>query len=663
MLDNDVVRRMRLLIKELRNYNHLYYVLGESAVADEEYDQLRIALVTLENEHPNEIQPDSPILSIGGISSRFGETKKHSVPMLSLGNAMTTGELEEFVDSVLVKSNELEHSPSFIMEYKFDGLAVSLIYEFGKLTLALTRGDGTTGEVVTDRVLQISNVPTVIDSLNNVPVFEVRGEVIMPKAGFDKYNKFALENGERVFANPRNAAAGSLRQRSLDKPRPLAFYAYSINQGISVNVTTQSAALDYLENIGFSIGPYIVVTTHNQASEYTGTINLVRDTLPYEIDGIVIKLNSFADQAKLGTRARDPRWAIAFKFPAKIAITTLDGVTWQVGRMGQITPVGHVTPIHVSGVVISNVTLHNPMEIERLDLRLNDKVTIQRAGDVIPKITKVWTKLREDNVVPIIVPTTCPTCHSQLHREEGEIMLFCDAGFRCESQFIGCLAHFASREGMAIDGLAEATVVKLAKHGLLSTPADLYTLRDKFDQMRNDAGIGVKTIANLLVSIDKSKHVTLQRFIHALSIPNVGHGTSTRLERHYPDIHALLATTKDELLRIDDIGDLTASKIYQYITNFDNILVINALLHNGVEITNGSLNADGSSTASNEKWVITGSFDKPRHDIIAILNSRGITVTNSVNAKTDCLLVGGEDTGSSKYKKAVKLGIPIVTQF
>lgn len=663
MKNNEVLSRVITLTKELRKHNHLYYVMAEPSISDDEYDQLRKQLVCLEDKYPELIQPDSPIASVGGVSESFGDIHTHAVPMLSLSNAMNKEELEEFLNDIIAKAGSLSNPVEYVLEYKFDGLAASLTYEYGKLTLAVTRGDGTSGEIVTDQVRMISNVPTDLPELHNVPVFEIRGEVIMPLAGFKRYNEHALSNGQRVFSNPRNAAAGSLRQRSLGNARPLAFYAYSINQGIPEHIKTQSEVLTFADSIGFDIGHYEVMSDVTAAVTYTDIVSAdLREYLPYEIDGIVVKLNSLADQVKLGSRARDPRWAIAFKFPAKMALTVLEDVTWQVGRMGQITPVGHVTPIQVGGVVISKVTLHNPTEIKRLDLRINDQVTITRAGDVIPKITKVWTDLRKADNTHINIPSKCPSCHSSLNMIEGEAMLFCSSGLICPKQLTGSLAHFASRECMNIDGLAEGTVTKLLSSNMISTFDTIYELKDKVAALKQLEGFGDKAISSLLSSIEKSKHTTLQRFIYALSMGNVGVGTSTRLERHYPTLQSFLSTTVDELTSIDDIGQITADKIYTFISNVNNLIIIEKLLSHGIVIVNSTYNSNEENTPK-ENWVITGSFSIPRHEIVDKLKKRGIAVTKSVNSKTDCLLVGGDDTTSSKYKKAKQLGIPIVTRF
>lgn len=655
---NQIVTNMRNLIQLLRQHNHLYYVMGESAIHDDEYDQLRHELMTLEKEHPDLIQPDSPIMTVGGKPESTFETKEHAVPMLSLGNVFNVDELSEFVKRTELSEDELSVADAFVLEHKFDGLALSITYRSGVLTQALTRGDGKYGEDVTNKVINISNVPLFIQEASLTDVLEIRGEVIMTKAGFTKYNEVAIANGEKPFANARNAAVGSLRQKSNDKPRPLAFYAYSINQGYPPGVTHQAEAFDWLADAGFSIGEYELAGSIENIQEHYNKLIEKRDNLPYDIDGMVIKINSLATQLELGNKTREPRWAVAYKFPAKNIVTTLTDVSWQVGRVGQLTPVGHVETVNVGGVNISNVTLHNVAEIERLNVMIGDTVTLERAGDVIPKITRVWPELRPEHAQLITLPKQCPSCNNIITPIEGDTMVFCMAGLECPKQRLGSLEHFVSRECMDIDGLAQGTLQKFLDANLISTIADIYRLKDRKEELVSLEGFGEKSFDKMVESIEKKKHTTLQRFIYALGIRNVGEGTSTRLEKHYRDLDAFLNTTKAELESIVDIGPITAEQVYQFIIRESNRSVIQELLTAGVTIASVSVKDE----SDNQTWCVTGSFAMPRGEVKQRLKESGITLSSSLSKKTKALLVG-EKPSQGKIDKANELNIPLVYQF
>lgn len=652
-MKTEIVNQMRQLIMVLRQHNHLYYVMGVSDIHDDEYDKLRADLIKLEKEYPDLVQPDSPIMSVGGKPEATYETKEHAVPMLSLGNVFNTDELISFVESM--------PSPTrFIMEHKFDGLAVSITYVNGQLTQALTRGDGKSGEDVTNKVMQISNVPTFVKALVDVPVFEVRGEVLMTKVGFAKYNDEAIKNNEKPFSNARNAAAGSLRQKSNDKPRPLAFYAYSINQGRPLHVTTQGEAFNWLDDNGFTIGHMAFTKTARGIQQYYESLIADRDELPYDIDGLVIKVDSLLDQEKMGNRTREPKWAVAYKFPARHMVTKLTAVTWQVGRMGQLTPVGHVDTVNVGGVNITNVTLHNQLEIKRLDLKIGDTVTLQRAGDVIPKITKTWVDLRPENAQDILLPECCPSCGSKIEPIEGDTMVFCMAGLECPSQRLGSLTHFVSRECMDIDGLAQGTLAKLIDSGLVSDVTDIYRLKDNKDAWMMIEGFGQKSFDKTIKSIEDSKKTTLQKFIYSLGIRNVGEGTSLRLSRHFGNLNDFLNTTQEVLESIVDIGPITAAQIHQFIIRESNIKIIVELLSEGIEIVSEA--SDPAIEATEQSWCITGSFNESRSEIKKQLKAQGITVTSGVSKSTSALLVGDKPS-PSKVEKAKKLNINIIYQF
>ena len=655
---NGVVIKMRNLIEVLRKHNHLYYVMGVSEIHDDEYDKLRLALIELEDTHPEYIQADSPILTVGGKPESTYETRKHTVPMLSLGNVFDVEELTTFINEMPIYSEPPTGMSRFILEHKFDGLAVSIVYNEGQLTQALTRGDGKSGEDVTNKVMQISNIPTYIDALKTTPVFEVRGEVLMTKAGFNKYNEEAIKNNEKTLSNARNAAAGSLRQKSNDKPRPLAFYAYSINQGRPKHITTQGEAFNWLSDNGFSIGHVAFTSTVSGIQQYYESVIEERDGLPYDIDGLVIKVDSLIDQLQMGSKTREPRWAIAYKFPAQHMITRLSAVTWQVGRMGQLTPVGHVDMVNVGGVNITNVTLHNYAEIQRLDIMIGDTVTLHRAGDVIPKITRTWPDLRPIDAQPILIPSRCPSCDSPIEPIEGDTMVFCMAGLECPSQRLGSISHFTSRECIDIDGLAQGTLAKLIDSGLVKDITDLYKLKDNKEAWMLIEGFGEKSFNKTIDSIEASKKTTLQRFIYGLAIRNVGEGTSIRLSKHFGNLDAFLNTTQEVFESIVDIGPITAAQIHQFIIRESNLKIIEELLEAGIDIKMDE--PVSSNTGTEETVCITGTFDEPRTDLKKRLKAKGITVTSGISKKTGALLVGDKPS-SSKVNKAKELNIPIIT--
>ena len=405
--DSDVISKMRTLIAALKTHNNAYYVLDNPMIEDSEYDQLRLSLIELEEEYPDLVQPDSPINQVGDVPLSAFTQVTHDIAMLSLGNVFDYDDLSDFMRRVNDRLSVAQQNPEYEMEMKLDGLAVSLKYEYGQYVQAVTRGDGQTGEDITQNVKTIRNLPLWLADAKDIELLEVRGEVLMPKAGFERLNRLAEENGEKTFANPRNAAAGSLRQLdpAVAASRPLAFYGYSVNQGLPERIDTQSGALAWLGDIGFTVSAVRVVANPREAQAYYESVIEKRKKLPFEIDGTVIKVNSLALQQQLGFLSREPRWATAYKFPAETVMTRLHTIEWQVGRTGQITPVGKLEPVKVGGVTVSNVTLHNFGEIQRLDVRAGDMVSVHRAGDVIPKVTRVWEEQRPDDSQPVELPS------------------------------------------------------------------------------------------------------------------------------------------------------------------------------------------------------------------------------------------------------------------
>ena len=661
--DAAIVTQMRTLIDNLKTHNYAYYVLDNPILEDSEYDQLRRSLLELEEQYPDLVQPDSPINQVGDMPLSAFTQVTHDIPMLSLGNVFDYDELHTFMRRVNDRLNDAQKNPEYEMELKLDGLAVSLKYAYGQFTQAVTRGDGQTGEDITQNAKTIRNLPLWLTAASDIPLLEVRGEVLMPKAGFERLNRLAEEKGDKTFANPRNAAAGSLRQLdpAIAASRPLAFYCYSVNQGLPETIDTQSAALAWLGDIGFSVSAVRVVKNPREAQAYYESMIETRSKLPFEIDGMVIKVNNLALQQQLGFLSREPRWATAYKFPAETVMTRLNDIEWQVGRTGQITPVGKLEPVKVGGVTVSNVTLHNFGEILRLDVRAGDMVSVHRAGDVIPKVTRVWTDQRPADSEPVKLPSTCPVCDSPVVLPEGEALARCTGGLFCPAQQQEALIHFVSRRAMDIDGLGASWLISFFEHGLVKTVADIYQLHKHQDELITLEKLGEKSVQNILSAIEASKQTTLARFIYALGIRGVGETTAQNLAQQFGDLDSLMAADIEKLLQTPDVGAITAELAYKFFRAPHNIEVITALREAGVhwdkveQVVSEGLPLDGQT------WVITGALDSmARDEAKAKLQALGAKVSGSISAKTTALLAG--DKAGSKLTKAEKLGVKVVDE-
>ncbi len=657
----EIVSKMRTLIEAIKTHNYAYYVLDNPILEDSEYDQLRRSLLEIEEEYPDLVQPDSPINQVGDMPLSAFTQVTHDIPMLSLGNVFEYDDLRDFMRRVNDRLSDSQQNPEYEMELKLDGLAVSLKYEHGKFVQAVTRGDGQTGEDITQNAKTIRNLPLWIADAADIELLEVRGEVLMPKAGFERLNRLAEENEGKTFANPRNAAAGSLRQLdpAIAASRPLAFYGYSVNQGLPDTIDTQSGALAWLTELGFTVSAVEVVANPRAAQTYYESVIEGRSDLPFEIDGMVIKVNSLALQQQLGYLSREPRWATAYKFPAETVMTRLNDIEWQVGRTGQITPVGKLEPVKVGGVTVSNVTLHNFGEIQRLDVRAGDTVSVHRAGDVIPKVTRVWHDQRPADSTPVTLPSTCPVCDSPVVLPEDEALARCTGGLFCPAQQQEALIHFVSRRAMDIDGLGASWLISFFEHGLVKTVADIYQLHNHANEMVNFEKLGEKSVQNIINAIEASKHTTLARFIYALGIRGVGEGTAQNFAQQFGDLDSLMAASIETLIKTPDVGEITAELTYKFFRAPHNIEVINSLLEAGVywdkveQVASEGLPLDGQT------WVITGALDSmARDEAKAKLQALGAKVSGSISAKTTALLAG--DKAGSKLTKAEKLGVKIV---
>lgn len=658
----SVLSQMRLLIDALKKHNHAYYVLDNPTICDGEYDSLKQRLAALEGEYVHLKQPDSPTDKVGDKPLPAFTQVMHDIAMLSLGNVFSFEELSAFVKRINDRLDTKNQNPEFEMELKLDGLAVSLKYVNGIFYQAITRGDGRVGEDITHNVRTIRNLPLVLPSCKDIALLEVRGEVLMPKAGFEKLNRDSAQRGDRVFANPRNAAAGSLRQlnAAIAAARPLAFFGYSVNQGLPDHITTQSGSLEYLTMLGFETAPFATSATPKGVQDFYDGIAKTRADLPFEIDGVVVKVNSLALQNDLGFLSREPRWATAYKFTAESAVTRLVAVEWQVGRTGQLTPVGKLEPINVGGVTVSNVTLHNFGEIERLGLMVGDMVSVHRAGDVIPKLSGVLTELRDDTASPIDLPKTCPVCNSKVVLPEGEALARCTGGLYCSAQSKEALVHFVSRRAMDIDGLGEQWLIKFFEMKLVCTVADIYILKDHQDHLMTLEGLGEKSVNNMLYAIEKSKNTTLPRFIFALGIRGVGETTALNLAQHFDDFEVMRKATIEQLLNVPDVGEITAQNIIEFFQSEHNAKVIDQLLSAGISWQSAGAQSV-NAPLNGQTWVVTGTLSvMGRDEAKAHLQALGAKVSGSVSAKTSALLAG--EKAGSKLDKAEQLGIKIVQE-
>nr|ANO58122.1 NAD-dependent DNA ligase [uncultured delta proteobacterium] len=659
--DSDVISKMRTLIAALKTHNNAYYVLDNPMIEDSEYDQLRLSLIELEEEYPDLVQPDSPINQVGDVPLSAFTQVTHDIAMLSLGNVFDYDDLSDFMRRVNDRLSVAQQNPEYEMEMKLDGLAVSLKYEYGQYVQAVTRGDGQTGEDITQNVKTIRNLPLWLADAKDIELLEVRGEVLMPKAGFERLNRLAEENGEKTFANPRNAAAGSLRQLdpAVAASRPLAFYGYSVNQGLPERIDTQSGALAWLGDIGFTVSAVRVVANPREAQAYYESVIEKRKKLPFEIDGTVIKVNSLALQQQLGFLSREPRWATAYKFPAETVMTRLHTIEWQVGRTGQITPVGKLEPVKVGGVTVSNVTLHNFGEIQRLDVRAGDMVSVHRAGDVIPKVTRVWEEQRPDDSQPVELPSTCPVCDSPVVLPEGEALARCTGGLICPAQQTEALIHFVSRRAMDIDGLGERWLISFFEHGLVKTVADIYQLHKHQDEMITFEKLGEKSVQNIIEAVEASKKTTLARFIYALGIRGVGEGTAQNFAQQFGDLDSLMSADMDALIATPDVGTITAELTYEFFRAPHNVEVIEKLRAAGVHWDTVEQVASDRLPLDGQTWVITGALaSMARDEAKAKLQALGAKVVGSVSAKTTALLAG--EKAGSKLTKAEKMGVKVV---
>ncbi|WP_188008214.1 NAD-dependent DNA ligase LigA [Photobacterium damselae] len=659
-MSNELHQELLSLREQLDYHGYRYYVEDNPEVPDAEYDRLMQRLLTIESEHPEWVTIDSPSQRVGGIPLDGFTQVKHELPMLSLDNAFNDDELRAFQKRIQDRLNDAS-AIQYCCEPKLDGLAVSLLYENGVLVQAATRGDGTTGENITNNVRTIRSIPLKLQGNDWPTRIEVRGEVFMPKKGFEQLNQRALKKGEKTFANPRNAAAGSLRQldSKVTATRPLSFYAYAV--GIVEGRELEGSQYDrlcQLKSWGFPMSPEIRrVDSIEEVIRYHQMIGEKRESLEYDIDGVVIKVDKVDTQLQLGFVARAPRWAIAYKFPAQEEMTLLNNVEFQVGRTGAITPVAKLEPVFVGGVTVSNATLHNADEIARLGVMVGDTVIIRRAGDVIPQIVSVVESRRPADASPVIFPTECPVCQSKVERIEGEAVARCTGGLFCQAQRKEALKHFVSRKALDVDGCGEKVIEQLVDREMVTTPADLFRLSagvvTALDRM------GPKSAQKLVDALDNAKETTLPRFIYSLGIREVGEATAANLAHYFETLEALMTASKEQLIEVPDVGEIVAAHIFNFFREEHNLAVVNDLRDVGIHWPDIEKVADDVELPFEGKTVVlTGSLSQlSRTEAKEALQKLGAKVTGSVSKKTD-LVVAGEAAGS-KLTKAQELGIEV----
>jgi DNA ligase (NAD+) len=658
-------KKLESLRSQIHHHNYLYHVLDEPEIPDAEYDRLMRELQSLEREYPELVTDDSPTQRIGAEPVTAFGTIRHKIPMLSLDNAFTEEALQNFHRRLTERLElEIDAPISYSAEPKLDGAAVSLLYERGKFVQGATRGDGTTGEDITHNLRTIDAVPLRLRGDEVPGVFEVRGEVFMPRAGFLQFNEQALERGEKTFVNPRNAAAGSLRQLDprLTAERPLDIYVYSVGQFENGTLPNRhSEVLNQLQHWGFKVCPEReVVEGIAGCLAYYGKIGERRDALAYDIDGVVYKVDRLDYQRELGFVSRAPRWAIAHKFPAQEELTLVRDVEFQVGRTGALTPVARLEPVFVGGVTVSNATLHNMGELHRKDVRVGDMVIVRRAGDVIPEVVKVVESRRPKKARPVRAPDRCPVCGSAVVRVGDEAVIRCTGGLVCPAQRIEALKHFVSRRALDIDGMGTKLIEQLVALDRLHTPADIYRLA-KEELIALDR-MGEKSAEKLLAAINKSKKTTLERFLYGLGIREVGEATAVALATHYGKLDSVLEAREENLQQVPDVGPVVASRIRAFFEEEHNRQIIDELIGLGLqweETEPASLPTEGPCVG--KTFVLTGTLSRMTRDQAKErIQALGGKVTGSVSKKTD-YLVYGENAGS-KLSKAQTLGIRVLDE-
>ena len=653
--------RIDALVAELNEHNYRYYVLAQPSISDFEFDKKLEELTELEKAHPEFVHPDSPTQKVGGQITKEFKAVAHKWPMLSLGNTYNEQDLRDFDERI---RKAIGNNFEYVCELKFDGLSISLTYEQGKLVRAVTRGDGTKGDDVTTNAKTIRTIPHQLNGSGYPESFEIRGEVFMHRQAFDRLNEERIENGEATYANPRNFAAGTLKLQDSGEvaKRPLDCFLYFLYTDRRL-YSSHWDSLQAVKTWGFHTCEHnTLCTTIDQVLAFIAHWDSKRFDLGYDIDGIVLKVNQYAQQEELGFTAKSPRWAIAYKYKAQEVETVLEHVSYQVGRTGAVTPVANLKPVLLAGTTVKRATLHNANEIERLDLHLGDTVLVEKGGEIIPKIISVNTSKRQAFAQPVIYPSICPECNTPLVREEGEVAFYCPNDEGCGPQIVGRIQHFIGRKAMNIDGLGDETIDHFYKQGFLQQISDLYTLNQKRDQLKTLERFGEKSIENMLAGIEASKQMPFEKVLFGLGIRFVGETVAKKLVAHFRTIEALMHASLEELVAVDEIGERIAESVQRYFANSDHIHQLNLLQSYGLqfesifkEVVLAGTQLEGKS------FIISGVFEnRSREELKDLIESYGGKILSSISAKLS-YVVAGANMGPAKLEKAQKLGIPIIS--
>ncbi|MET0065644.1 MAG: NAD-dependent DNA ligase LigA [Candidatus Thiodiazotropha sp.] len=659
----SVVEEIDRLRREIDYHNRQYYVFDDPQITDSAYDRLMRDLQDLETRHPELITPDSPTQRVGDKPLEGFDEVAHPIPMLSLDNAFDEDGMHDFERRIRDRlKRPSDESIYYLAEPKLDGLAVNLRYQQGRLVQGATRGDGSRGEDVTSNVRTIKAIPLKLQGSGWPEILEVRGEVFMPRQGFEAFNARARDQGLKTFVNPRNAAAGSLRQLDprITAQRPLTFYAYGFGEvAAPLSEAKLSQRMQRLRDWGLPISPLMAVVEGSEGCiAYYRKIQQQRDDLAYDIDGVVFKVDELALQEQLGYVSRAPRWALAYKFPAQEEMTRVEAIEFQVGRTGAVTPVARLQPVFVGGVTVSNATLHNMDEVRRKDVRVGDQVVVRRAGDVIPEVVQVVLSERGDDTQAVVLPTHCPVCGSEVISPEGEAVARCSGGLFCPAQRKEAIKHFASRKAMDIEGLGDKLVEQLIERELVTTPADLYALT--VDQLSGLERMAEKSARNIREALDRSRDTRLARFLYALGIREVGEATAQALSRHFLTLQAIEQADEEQLQETPDVGPIVAAHIASFFRQPHNREVIDALLDAGIHWPPVEAPGADEQPLAGKTFVITGTLSRPRDAFKSELTALGAKVAGSVSAKTDYLLAG--EAAGSKLAKAEKLGVSVLDE-
>ncbi len=656
----EAKKRIEALSAELKKHSYEYYVLAMPSISDFEFDKLLEELTALETQFPELIDPDSPTQNVGGFITKEFQTVKHRWPMLSLGNTYNEQELLDF-DQRIKKA--IGDNFEYVCELKFDGLSMSLTYEKGHLARAVTRGDGTEGEEVTTNVKTIRSIPKRLHKGHYPDEFEIRGEVFMHLKAFDRLNEERIENGEPPYANPRNFASGTIKLQDSAEvaKRPLDSFIYFLYTEKRL-FATHWDSLQAVKSWGFPVNSESRLCGNiDQVLKFIGEWESKRFNLSYDIDGIVIKVNSYAQQDELGFTAKSPRWAIAYKYKAQQVETELQSVSYQVGRTGAVTPVANLKPILLAGTTVKRATLHNANEIVRLDLHEGDSVYVEKGGEIIPKIISVNLEKRKPGAAPIHYITNCPVCGTTLERKEGEAAFYCPNDEGCAPQIVGKMQHFTGRKVMDIDGLGDETIETLYEKGFINHISDIYDLHTKADQLKTMERFGEKSINNMLDGIEKSKQMPFDRVLFGLGIRYVGATVAKKLSAYFKSIDNIMAASFEELTAVEEIGDRIARSLIEYFDNAQHRDEIEKLKAQGVQFVSEEKEVVlASEKLSGKSFIISGTFSRSRDELKDIIEQNGGKILSSISAKLD-YLVAGDNMGPAKLEKATKLNIPIIS--